>query len=227
MRPCPLYAFMPEGGIAIGCPHTPDETYHLWDHDLAAIERRRPRGDGIEVDAFLWTSLSLEAPRVLLNVENDDYGRITIDEEPCQCLLGQLGVRTRISDVRGVSKVVAAGITLEGEVFDHIVEQALPAGLGGGPGDFQFVEDEHDGRPRVTLRINPALGDVDEAAVLDTVVGVLRKTDGGVLAAEVWAPSGVLRVTRELPLVTPAGKCLSYERMTPAGSGAEAKKASE
>jgi hypothetical protein len=224
MRPCPLYAFMPEGGIAIGCPHTPDETYHLWDHDLAAITRRRQRSDGLDIDAFVWTSLSREAPRVMLNVENDDYGRITRDDQPCECLLGQLGVRTRISDVRGVSKVVAAGITLEGELFDEIVEHALPARLGGGPGDYQFVEDELDGRARVTLRVHPDVGAIDESAAIATVLDVLRKTDNGVLAAEVWSPAGVLRVQREVPLLTPAGKCLSYERVLRGGVGAEARK---
>ena len=91
-----------------------DEEYHLWDHELAVITRRRPRGDGTEVDAFLWTSLADEAPRVLVNVENDDYGVVRPDVD-CACGLGRLGLRTRVADIRGISKVVAAGISLDGE----------------------------------------------------------------------------------------------------------------
>lgn len=212
MATWPLYAFVPEGAIAMGCPTLPDEEYHLWDHDLAVVPRRRERDDGVEVDAFCWTSLSLEAPRVLVNVENDDYGEVRTDEDPCACLLAQVGVRTRLWGIRGLSKVVAAGISVPGEVFDRITDEALPARFGGGPGDFQFVEDEVDGGARVSLRVHPHLGPVDEAAVLRAATSILGESDSGVLATEVWRPAGTLRVVRAAPLQTRAGKTLSYER---------------
>ena len=89
------------------------------------ITRRRPRGDDTEVNALLLTSLAAEAPRVLVNVENDDYGVVRPDVE-CSCRLAALGLRTRISDIRGISKVVAAGISLDGDMFDRLVEVELP-----------------------------------------------------------------------------------------------------
>lgn len=213
MTTASLYAFVPEGGIALACPALPDEAYHLWDHDLAVVTRRRTRDDGTEVDAYCWTSLSAEAPRVLVNVENDDYGELQLDDEPCGCLMGRVGVRTRLAHVRGLSKVVAAGISLSGAVFDELTDTLLPAKVGGGPGDYQFVEGEVDGATTVTLRIHPRVGAVDERATLEVVTGALAQNDNGVLATEVWRPSGTLRVAREAPAQTAAGKTLSYERI--------------
>lgn len=211
MRPYPMYALVPEGTVAMACEHCDDEEYHLWEHEVAVVTRRRPRGDGSEVDAFCLTSLDTLAPRVLLNVENDDYGEVRHDV-PCACALDDLGLRTRLARIRGISKVVAAGITLEGEAFDEIAERVLPAAIGGGPGDFQFVEGDANDGPAMTLRIHPRLADVDESAAVATVLEALGRTDNGVLATTVWGEDGGLRVERRAPTTTKAGKLLSYER---------------
>jgi hypothetical protein len=217
MRPFPGYAFVPEGVAAMACGNCRDEEYHLWDNEMALITRRRGRGDGTDVDAFLWTSLAPNAPRVLVNVENDDYGVVRHDVD-CDCRYGELGLRTRVADIRGISKVVAAGISLDGETFDRIVEIALPAALGGGPGDYQFVEEDGRSGTVVSLRVHPRLGDVDEAAALATVREALTVSENGVLADKVWTPGDGLRVVRAAPAATAAGKTLSYERLaaTPA-----------
>jgi hypothetical protein len=211
MTPYPTYAFVPEGTVALTCEHCADEEYHLWDHEIGLITRRRPRGDGTDVDAFLLTSLAEEAPRVLLNVENDDYGvvRHVVD---CSCRIAALGARTRISHIRGISKVVAAGISLDGETFDRMVEIDLPARLGGGAGDYQFVEREEPTGTTVTLRVRPGI-DVADQRCRDTVAALLRSTDNGVLADAVWQRNGGLRIERSTPIVTKAGKTLSYERL--------------
>lgn len=211
MRPYPMYAFVPEGTVALTCDGCEDEEYHLWDHDVAVSTRRRSRGDGIDVDAFLWTSLAAEAPRVLVNVENDDYGSLRRGVS-CSCRLGELGLETRIAHIRGISKVVAAGISLDGEIFDHLAEVALPERLGGGPGDFQFVEGGAAAGTTVTLRIHPRVGAVDEAAAVAAVRAVLATTDNGRLAERVWMPRGHLPIARTAPAVTASGKTLSYER---------------
>lgn len=211
MAPFPMYAFVPEGTMGVHCQHCEDEEYHLWGQDLAVVSRRRSRGDGTDVDAFLWTSLALEAPRVMVNVENDDYGTIQRDL-PCPCPLGQMGLTTRLSRIRGISKVVAAGISLDGEVFDALTELALPARLGGGPGDFQFVEDDGDAGTSVTLRIHPRLGDIDHHAARNAVRDALADSDNGVLADSVWGADR-LRIDRAAPLATKAGKILAFERL--------------
>jgi hypothetical protein len=212
MRPFPGYAFVPEGVVATSCDHCDEEEYHLWDHEIAVTSRRRARGDGSEVDAFLWSSLSLEAPRVLLNVENDDYG-IVRHGVPCDCGYGRLGLRTRVADIRGISKVVAAGISLDGETFDRLVEIELPARLGGGPGDYQFVEEEGPSGTLVSLLVHPRLDGIDERAALGVVREVLARTENGVLADGVWSPGRGLRIVRSAPTSTKAGKTLSFERI--------------
>lgn len=220
MVACPTYAFVPEGIIAMSCPNSPDEEYHLWENELAVITRRRTRDDGREVDAFLWTSLPANAPRVLINVENDDYGAVTRDGDACGCGIADLGTRTKLGDIRGISKVVAAGISLDGRTFDKLVEEELPRRIGGAPGDFQFVEAEDDRGTVVTIRVHPRLGEVDEAAVVRATSEALRLTENGVLADEVWKLGQRLRVERAAPVSTKAGKTLAFERLNKAPTGA-------
>lgn len=214
MQALPAYAFVPEGTIAIGCPSLGDEEYHVWDQDLAVVTRRRDRGDGTEVDALCWTSLAIEAPRVLLNVENDDFGRLDHDLG-CDCPLGDLGLRTRLSDIRGMSKVVAAGISIDGSTFDHLCEELLPARIGGGPGDYQFVEDDTGGSTVIQLRIRPTVGVVDIDAALRIVRAEIERDEFGVLASSVWGDDGHVRVVRTDPIITRAGKQLAFERLSP------------
>jgi hypothetical protein len=212
IRPYPMYAIVPEGTLAMACDHCDDEEYHLWEQEVAVVTRRRPRGDGTEVDAFCLTSLATLAPRVLLNVENDDYGEVRRDV-PCGCELGQLGLRTRLAHIRGISKVVAAGVTIEGTAFDELAERELPARLGGGPGDYQFVERDDERGTSIVLRIHPRVGAVDDEAAVQAVREALSATDNGLLASAVWRPGGGLRVERAAPTATKAAKLLSYERI--------------
>ena len=150
---------------------------------------------------------------MLLNVENDDYGEVR-HEVDCTCRIAALGARTRIAQVRGISKVVAAGISLDGETFDRMVEIELPARLGGGAGDFQFVEREAPTGTTVTLK--RAGGPRRQRRPLPR--GRQRTAphpDNGVLAAAVWERGGGLRIDRSPPIITRAGKTLSYERLAP------------
>jgi hypothetical protein len=213
MTPHPMYAFTPEGTVGLQCARCVGEEYHLWDQDLAVTSRPRSHGDGEEVDALLWTSLAIEAPRVLLNVENDDYGRIRRDVD-CSCSLAELGLRTLVADIRGMSKVVSAGISLDGELFDHLAEVVLPQRVGGGPGDYQFVEHEGaSGSTVVSLRVHPRVGAVEEASVRNVLQGALEGSDNGALALAVWSAQGGVAVQRAEPLVTAAGKILSFDRL--------------
>jgi hypothetical protein len=210
MRTYSMYAFTPEGTVGIGCDSCSDEEYHVWDQDLAVITRRRPRGDGTDVDAFCWTSLAMEAPRVLLNVENDDYG-VVDHGVACDCDLAELGLTTRVSEIRGISKVVTAGISLDGELFDRLAEMDLPSRLGGDPGDYQFAEVDDGGGTILVLRAHPRIDDLDEAAARTILAGALATSDNGRLAESVWTTSG-FRIERAAPAVTVAGKTLSFDR---------------
>jgi hypothetical protein len=210
-RPVNTYAFSPLGGGGVSCPACAGDDMHVRGHRAALTTRRRARPDGVEVDALLWTNLAIEHGQVWLNVENDDYATLTVDEEPCACLMGQLGARQRLRGVRGISKVVAGGVTVPGEVFERLVDQVLPARFGSGPIDYQFSEQEKGGQPLVLLRIAPRVGPVDEPAVIRTVVAALTETEPGRMALDVWSPTNALCIERIDPVAARSGKLMAFE----------------
>jgi hypothetical protein len=208
MRAYGMYAFTPEGVMGFQCDHCADDEYHLWEHDIAVVGRRRGRpGGGSPVDAFCITSLALEAPRVMVNVENDDFGAVRRDVA-CECQLGGLGLTTRVADIRAITKVVTAGISLDGEILDGVVGTALPAALGGLPDDFQFVQVD-DGVSRLQLRVHPRLEGVDVDRARGAVSAALAGTDNGVLADQVWRDIAALELVRAAPERTRSGKTLA------------------
>jgi hypothetical protein len=90
-----------------------------------------------------------------------------------------------------------------------LVENVLPARFGGYPTDYQLVEAERDGLPRVTLVVRPSVGELDEDEVARATLEFLRSRGHGQrLMADVWAQGGTLRVERSDPYVTPGGKIL-------------------
>jgi len=165
------------------------------------------------VRAFLWTSLDPQSGSLLINMENDDYGEIRHDSGRCTCALGAMGMRTKLLSVRGISKVVAGGVTVKGEVFERLAEETLPRRFGGGPGDYQFVEEEQNSESVMSLRVDPRLGPIDESAVLAAVRATLRGSEIGLLADEVWSPSGALKIVRAPAVQARSGKTLPFETL--------------
>jgi hypothetical protein len=205
---------MQKGAVGASCLERPDEEVHLWENEVALITRPVVRPDGVTVDAFLWTTLLPSARSVFINVENDDYGNIVRDTAACTCPLGRVGLNTIVSGIRGVSKVVAGGVTVPGEVLARLAEEELPAALGGSPAHYQFGEEERDGQSGLVLRIDPAVA-VDEAKAVAVVRERLRQTEVGLLADEVWGATGALRIERVAPHATKSGKVLTFEGFTP------------
>lgn len=214
-----LYGAMQSGSLAVSCRYTNDESLHVLEHDVAVVQRRRPRHDGVPVDAYLWTTLRADAPNVLLNAEVDDYGRLTVDDEPCRCVFGGIGFRHRVAEVRGISKIVAEGVTVYGDVLTRLVETELPRRFGGSPGDYQFGEEERDGATRLALRVDPLVPNVDVAGLTSYLRDALRGDDRGLLADEVWRGTGALTIVREPPRQAPSGKTLAFEPLGAAVPG--------
>lgn len=62
-----------------------------------------------------------------------------------------------------------------GDIFDFM-ETTLPSEFGGGPGDYQLVEEEDaNAQTRLTLLIHPDIGDLDEARVMARIHEMLGK----------------------------------------------------
>jgi hypothetical protein len=74
-----------------------------------------------------------------------------------------------------------------------------------------LLEEEGDhGQTRLTLRIHPRLGALDEARILARFVEGLGKADRNQrFVTETWRTSGTFRVARLEPRTSPRGKTLS------------------
>lgn len=213
------YFFTEAGAIGFGCTSSedPNDQHLMMDH-LAMIPGRRevPAFD-VSVDAFYYTTLLPTAPKLLLNVETDDYG--TVERRPCGCVLGAMGFDTHIAEIRSFSKLTGEGVTLIGSDMERILDSDLPARFGGTALDYQLVEEEDErGFTRLTLLVHPRVELTDADAVVAVVLESLRKTGGAAeVSRMVWSQAGTLRVKREAPRLTARGKLLPLHarRRTP------------
>ncbi len=210
----PHYFCAEIGPIGFGCPNSPypNEQHLLLDH-LAMITGRRELADfGLSVDAFYFTTLLPSAPKILLNVETDDYG--VVETRSCGCPLEELGFTTHIRDVGSFSKATGEGVTLLGSDIERVLEEDLPARFGGTPLDYQLVEEEDEqGFTRLVLLVHPSVTILDEEAVIGTVYAELQRS-GSVSASysrALWSQAGALRVRRQEPLLSPRGKFLPLQ----------------
>ena len=112
------------------------------------------------------------------------------------------------------------GMTFLGHDLIRLVEEVLPARFGGGPTDYQFVEVERDGLPRVDLLVSPRLGPLDEPAVAAAVLAFLDHIPGAAQIdfADRWRQGGTLAIRRAEPLHTAASKVLALHVARPRAS---------
>jgi hypothetical protein len=206
------YAFTEGGILGYGCgtPEAPDDL-HFFSDCYGLAQRRRPVGEmGLEVEAFLVTSLLPSAPKVLLNVETGDYG--LVERRPCGCLLGGAGLDVHLSHIRSFEKLTGEGMTFVQTDLLRILEEVLPARFGGTGADYQVIEEEEHGILRLSLIISPRVGQVDEAAARETFLRELGRGDGfGRAGAQFWRKAQTVVVQRRWPTPTRAGKILPFQ----------------
>ena len=207
------YAFSEVGTVGSSCLHAdgPNDQHFMEDH-LAMIQASRTvPGFSIEVPAFCFTSLLPTSPKLLLNVESDDYG--TVDRRPCGCSWETLGFGRHLRDIRSFRKLTGEGVTLVGSDMERILDELLPARFGGTALDYQFAEEEDErGFTRLTLRVAPQVAIDDEASVLEFVLDALDRAGGGAsLAQSTWRQAGTLRIRREVPTMTARGKMMPLD----------------
>jgi hypothetical protein len=112
--------------------------------------------------------------------------------------------------IRSFEKLTAAGMTFLDTDIIPILEETLPGRFGGGPADYQLVESEtEDGTATVVLLVHPALGPLDERAILDVfLTEAASKSYRFSVMAGVWRTMGLPKVERRRPMMTAAGKIL-------------------
>ncbi len=202
------YTMSEMGRVAVACgdPASHDDMHFL--HDKLAVIQRAKNVDasGIEVGAFHYTTLLPSSPKLMLNVESEDYGVLT--ERTCGCPFGELGFMHHMSGIRSYEKLTSEGNHFLGSDLLELVDRVLPARFGGNPSDYQLVEEEIGGLPKVNVFIRPLLGPVDEPAVVSAVLGHLRSERRNQLMADVWRDGRTVAVVRAEPYMTAAGKIL-------------------
>jgi len=206
----PRYGSIECGPIAYGClaGEYADEVPVLDDLHGLIQAGRTGAGHGLPAEALLVTSLHPRAPFTLLNVSMGDLG--TLAARRCGCPLEALGWTAHLHTVRSFEKLTGAGMTFLGTDVVRVLEEALPVRFGGGPTDYQLVEDEGaEGGARLTLRVSPVLGPLDEAAVAEAfLTGLAATSPAERLMVATLREAGVLAVERSYPLPTRSGKQL-------------------
>jgi hypothetical protein len=225
-RAIPCYGCSGLGQVGYGCGN-PAETddVHVPSHGLALIQHRASLdGFGAPIRPFLFTTLSPFYPLLQLNVANGDYGVLLTRN--CGCALESTGLKLHLHHIRSYEKLTGEGMSYYyGELYE-LLEMTLPKEFGGGSGDYQLVEEEDGrGQTRLSLVVDPGVGQLDEDKVLARLrVALSKGPRGNRFIAGVWENAGTFRVKRQRPYASARGKVLPLHilqtKTKPSGSEA-------
>ncbi len=209
-RYVPTYFFTEAGAVGLGCVRPADSNdLHFFKDVLALIQYpRQVPGSEITVEAFYFTTLLPTAPKLMVNVESDDYG--VVEQRSCGCPLESYGFTEHLRHIRSFRKLTGEGVTLVGSEMVRILEEVLPARFGGSPLDYQLLEEEAEaGFTRLSLLVSPRVETADETEVIEAVLEALgRGSVAADLARATWSQAGTLRVKRMDPIWTARGKLM-------------------
>jgi len=206
----PVYFFTEFGAVGFGCARPVDSNdLHFLKDGLALIQYpRQVPGADLTVEAFHYTSLLPTSPKLMLNVESDDYG--VIEKRVCGCAFEELGFTEHLMHVRSYRKLTGEGVTLMGSEMVTILQEVLPNRFGGTSLDYQLLEEEDKNSfTRLFLLVSPKVGDLDERAVVEVVLDALSQgSDSAKVARSIWDQAKTLRVRRAEPIWTARGKLM-------------------
>ena len=198
------------GLVGYGCAKPlHDDEVHVNQYSLAVVAHPQPLVDGgPAIHPLMVTTLHQSSGKFLLNVENGDYA--TLDRRDCGCALEDVGLTLHMHHIRSYEKFTSEGMNyFYGDLFE-LFEKVLPAEFGGGPGDYQLVEEEDDkGQTRLSLFVHPAVAALDEDKLLSRLRVALGKgSRGNRFMTELWQDAGTFRVVRKPPYASARGKIL-------------------
>jgi hypothetical protein len=195
----PDYGTNETGSIGYGCmsPEAPDDV-HLF-HDSFALIQPESANKNIPSNALFITALETKAPFLMLNVSTGDQAIIT--KRKCGCPLQRFGWDTHLHSIRSYEKLTTGGLTLLDSDLIRVLEEVLPAKFGGGPSDYQLLEEEEEGQPCLTLLVNPKIGSVETNKVAEAFL-----TGIGAGSNRLWRTPGFFRVVIQAPLLGSSGK---------------------
>jgi hypothetical protein len=186
--------------------------------DLVALIQPDADMPSVPADTLLLSALRSTAPLILINVSMGDRARVV--ERACGCPLQGLGWTRHLQNIRSDEKLTAGGMTFLDTDVVHVLEHLLPSRFGGGPTDYQIVEQDHgDGRARLNLVVHPRLGPLDAEAIVDAfLTGIGSGTGANHVMSLVWRTDAVVRVERRPPAATVSGTIL-HLHVSPPGAG--------
>jgi hypothetical protein len=206
----PFYPFTEAGLIGVGCSRPVDgNDMHFVEDCFGLIQwNRQVPGAGVEVGALNFTSLLPTAPKILLNVESDDYG--ILEKRNCGCPLEDAGYALHLRDIFSFSKLTGEGVTLVGSEMLDVLERVLPQRFGGTPLDYQLMEEELDsGLTQLSLVVSPEIKIDSEAELVEAVVSALHERSVAAdMAQTVWREARTLKIKRAEPEMTARGKLM-------------------
>ncbi|MDR7419229.1 MAG: hypothetical protein QN178_10005 [Armatimonadota bacterium] len=200
------------GPVSHSClsPVEPDDVHFF--HDLhAVIQPGTGPGHALPPRALLLTSLRAASPFVLLNVSLGDQA--FLERRRCGCPLEALGWDLHFHTIRSFEKLTAGGMTFLDADVVRILEDELPARFGGGPADYQLVEEEVGAGVGIVLAVHPGVGPLDKQAVRSAFLDAIGRGSGAerIMALQ-WREAGLPRVERRAPVVSGRGKVLHVWR---------------
>ena len=207
------YSFSLGMNVGHGCarPLHLDEI-HVNQYMLAVISHPRPvRLERPPVHPLLFTTFYPQAALLHLNIENGDYA--TLERRACGCALERAGLRLHLHRIRSYEKFTAEGWTYPYWSIYELMETTLPTEFGGGHGDYQLVEEEdEEGLTRLSLLVDPSVGEVDEAKLRRRLEeAFVRNPSGNWSVAEAWKGTRTFRIRRAPPQASPRGKILPLQ----------------
>ncbi len=193
-------------GITCAARSAPDDV-HLLTDKLPILHRNVQSRTRCVENALVLTTLWPYAPRLLLNVESDDTA--VVEHGPCGCALGDLGLTTRLHTIRSWEKLTTEGMTFTPAMTVRLVEEVLPQRFGGGPTDYQLVEDRSGPISKVVIVASPRVGSLQPDAVREVALHALGEDGPGpTLMANSWREAGLPHVERREPYTTGRPKLL-------------------
>jgi hypothetical protein len=200
------YSMAEIGRVGCACAEPAErDDMHFMSDKLELIQRPRTIG-ATSIDVLSYTTLLPSTPKVMINVESDDYGEVR--ERDCGCPLGRLGLTRHLQRIHSWEKLTTDGNHFLGSDLHPLLDEVLPARFGGAPTNYQLVEEEVGGVTKLSLVVAPEIGPVAESEVLSTVYRFLREEPRNRVMADFWAQSETLRVVRREPHMTITGKIL-------------------
>ena len=187
-------------GVTCAAKSAPDEV-HLLTDKLAVLQRDvQTRTRRVE-NALVLTTIWSYGPKLLVNVEFDDTA--VVEQGPCGCALGDLGLTTRLHTIRSWEKLTTEGMTFTPAATVRLVEEVLPQRFGGGPTDYQLVEDRSGPISKAIIVVSPRVGPVQPDTVREVALRSLG--EGGLshtFMANSWREAGLPHVERREPYTT-------------------------